>query len=86
MKRRRLTAALGAATLVAVFAATYYIFYLKRQTAELLAARKPSEAVERYERIQEAFKEPIPAQGTEPVAQDWPPRAHWSWQACKAQR
>jgi len=65
MKRRRLTAALGAATLVAAFAATYYVLYLKQQTTALLAARKTPEAVERYARIQDAVRQSAPVQDRE---------------------
>lgn len=71
MKRRWRAALLGALTLVVVFGVTCYVFYLKQQTAAMLAARKPSESVERYERIREAFNLPAGAEASS--AQDWVP-------------
>lgn len=73
MKHRRRAALLGALTLVVVFSITCYVLYLKRQTAEMLTARKPSEAVERYARIQEAFEKKASEAATNPTAPEWPP-------------
>lgn len=74
MKRRWRAALFGALAIIVVFAVTCYVFYLKRQTAALLAARKTPEAVARYDRIRDALKpSPSPTPSTAANA-DWPPR------------
>lgn len=45
MKSRWRAALFGALALIVVFTVTCYVFYLKRQTAGLLAARRTPEAV-----------------------------------------
>jgi hypothetical protein len=74
MKRRWRAAAFGTMTLIAVFAATFYVLYLERQTAAMLATRKPSEAVDRYARIQKAIKPTATIQSAEVPVAEWPPR------------
>ena len=74
MKRRWRAFLVGALTLVTVFAATFYVLYLERHTAAMLAARKPSEAVDRYARIQTAIQASASAQEAEAPVSAWPPR------------
>lgn len=74
MKRKRLLIALGAMVLLGAFCATCYVFYLKQQTAALLAARVRPESLKRYERIHEALNASVPGTPAPQPNQDWPPR------------
>jgi hypothetical protein len=72
MKHKRLIV-FGAVTILATFGASYYVLYLKQQSAALLASREVSESAHRYARIQEAIKQPEAPSNSEGLYPDWAP-------------